>query len=212
MSKSIKPFYEERLWSSGFHLIAGVDEAGRGALAGPLVAASVILPKEAGIEGLVDSKLLTEERREELYDEIVECAIAWHVEELGHSDIDDKGLQWANMTALERAVGGLSIEPDFVLSDAFPLDKISYPRLGIIKGDQVCWAIAAASIMAKVTRDRIMIRYADEFPVYGFAKHKGYSTPQHMALLFEHGPCPIHRRSFAPVMEAIVDNRQDPFS
>ncbi|MCL5291779.1 MAG: ribonuclease HII [Actinobacteria bacterium] len=194
--------FEGRLWESGFYLVAGVDEAGRGALAGPLIAAAAILPKGCELAGLDDSKLLTPASRERLYGEITATAVAWSVVGVEHEEIDRHGLQRANLVALERSIEDLSVEPDFVLSDAFPLRNLEKPRLAVIKGDQLSLTVAAASIIAKVTRDRIMVDYHQLYPVYRFDEHKGYSTPLHKSLIREHGPCPIHRRSFAPVSEA----------
>lgn len=178
-----------------------MDEAGRGALAGPLVAAAVILDEACEIEGLNDSKLLAPSKRELLYGEITAKALAWSVARIDHLDIDERGLQWANRTALETAISSLEVKPDFVLSDAVPLNDLSLPRLAVVKGDRLSASIAAASIIAKVTRDRIMLEYHAIYPAYRFDEHKGYATRDHKSLLAEHGPCPIHRRCFAPISD-----------
>ena len=193
--------YERGLHSQGFDYVAGVDEAGRGALAGPLVAAAAILPKDAKLYGLKDSKLLSPKQREALFDHITNITISWHVVRIEHDDIDENGIQWANIYALEQAALALNPPADCVLSDAFPLRSLEIPHLAITKGDNLSLSIAAASVLAKVTRDRIMRGYHDIYPQYGFDQHKGYGTPQHIKALEKHGVSPIHRKYFSPIAE-----------
>ncbi len=193
--------YERSLYAQGFNLVAGVDEAGRGALAGPLVAAAVILPKDANLFGLRDSKQLTPGQRETFYMKITAVAVAWKTIRVEHHEIDKNGIQWANLKALELAAGGLEPAAEYVLSDAFSLRSLDIPHLAITKGDCISLSIAAASVIAKVTRDRIMLGYHSDYPYYGFDRHKGYGTPQHIEALGKYGPSPIHRRYFAPVSQ-----------
>lgn len=166
------------------------------------MAAAVILKENSYIDGLKDSKLLSPSKRELLFEMISGAALAWSVVRIDHRDIDERGLQWANKTALVRAIDSLSVRPDFVLSDAFPLDGLAMPRLAVVKGDRFSASIAAASIIAKVTRDRIMLEYHASFPKYRFNEHKGYATKDHKSLLDRYGPCPIHRRCFSPIKRA----------
>lgn len=191
--------YERELRAQGFRRIAGVDEAGRGALAGPLVAAAVILPEGFDLEGLADSKSLTSAAREELYGRILAGALAWSVRRCSHERIDRRGLHRTNLWLLRRCVRTLPLEPDYVLTDGFSIGRLPVPTLSIRKGDAVVASVAAASILAKVSRDRIMDRYHRRFPVYGFDRNRGYGTREHLAAIREHGPCPIHRRSFGGV-------------
>lgn len=188
--------YERGLRAQGFRLIAGVDEAGRGALAGPLVAAAVILPPGFDLAGLNDSKLLTANQREEAFERILREAIAVSVCRCMPSRIDHRGLHRSNLWLLRRCVITLSIRPDYVLTDGFPLRRLSVPSLSIKKGDAVTASVAAASIVAKVTRDRMMDRYHRRFPAYGFDRNRGYGTPEHRDALRRVGPSPIHRLSF----------------
>jgi ribonuclease HII len=190
---------EDRLRSVGFARVAGVDEAGRGALAGPLVAAAVILPEDCPIEGLADSKLLTPERREELAAQIREWALAITVVRASPDTIDRIGLQRTNLALLGRALRLLPDGFDYGLADGFPLPDSPGPVLGVRKGDQVISCVAAASIIAKVTRDRIMVGAARRYPGYGFQRHKGYGTDEHWAALRKRGPSAYHRYSFAGV-------------
>ena len=180
----------------GFRLIAGADEAGQGALAGPLVAAAVILPESFDIEGLTDSKLLTPRERDRWFDRIREAAVCVSVVKALPRRIDHRGLHVSNLALLRAAVKGLETRPDFVLWDGFHLGRVAVPNLAIKKGDVVTASVAAASVIAKVTRDRMMDRYHRRFPQYGFDHHRGYGTPAHRAAIAEHGPCPIHRMSF----------------
>jgi len=191
--------YERAIHKQGFTLVAGADEAGRGALAGPIVAAAVILPKNAKIHGLRDSKLLSAEQREDLYGKIVNVAAAWKAARIEHHQIDAHGIQWANLQSLERAILGLEPGPDYVLLDAFDIKTLEIPHLAIVKGDRLSLSIAAASVIAKVTRDRIMREYHKDYPAYGFDRHKGYGTQPHIRALEECGISPIHRTCFMPV-------------
>jgi len=188
--------YERRLRAQGFVRIAGADEAGRGALAGPLVAAAVILPEGFDIEGLADSKLLTPLQRDHWYERITAGAVAFAACRTLPSRIDSRGLHVSNLALLRRALCTLRPEPDFVLSDGFHLRAIRQPHLSIKKGDMVTASVAAASVIAKVTRDRIMDRYHRRYPAYGFDHHRGYGTPTHRAAIARFGPLPIHRMSF----------------
>ena len=179
--------------------IAGVDEAGRGPLAGPVIAAAVILNPQFLIEGLNDSKLLTEKRREALYDLIYANALAVCVGRAEVEEIDKINILQATMLAMQRAIEGLKILPNLALIDGDRSPKLSCEAKAIIKGDQTEPCISAASIIAKVTRDREMILLDKQYPLYNFAQHKGYGTAEHRLALATHGPCAIHRRSFAPV-------------
>lgn len=190
--------YERALAHGGFRRVAGVDEAGRGACAGPLVVAAVILDG-ARIEGLADSKLLTARRREALYEEITAKAV-WRALAIPSAELDRVGLHRSNITGMRRALAALPVRPSYVLSDGFPVPGLEAPSLPVIKGDQAVACIAAASIVAKVTRDRIMTELHLTYPEYGFDVHKGYATAEHMAALDLHGPCPEHRFSFSNVI------------
>jgi ribonuclease HII len=200
--------YERALEHAGFTPVAGVDEAGRGACAGPLVVGAVILPdgRRGRIAGLADSKLLTPARREELYAEIVERAEAWSAIVIPCHDIDRIGVHRCNITGMRRALAALERRPGYVLSDGFPVPGVGVPALAMIKGDQVAACVAAASIVAKVTRDRIMVGLHERYPDYGFDLHKGYVTRDHSAALAAHGPCPEHRFSFVNVGRALRKN------
>ncbi len=193
--------YERALRRAGFDTIAGVDEAGRGACAGPLVAAAAVLREGKGgqIPGLADSKLLTAQARERCYRQVVRRAAAWSVVVVSSRECDELGMHVANVEALRRALARLSEPPSYVLTDGFPVDGLGLPGLAVWKGDRVAACIAAASVIAKVTRDRIMGQMHEEFPAYDFATHKGYVTREHQAALAAHGPCPQHRRRFVNV-------------
>ena len=195
------PNIEEILRNSGIYRIAGVDEAGRGACAGPLLIAAVILrdPSAAILDGIADSKQLSKNLREKFYDLICQESIALSVIEVSAAQIDKSGVQAANLEGMRRAVHGLKISPDYVLTDGYAIAGLGLPALGIWKGDQVARTISAASIIAKVSRDRIMHEYGDQSPEYGFARHKGYGTAAHMQALKKFGPLPIHRRSFSNI-------------
>lgn len=179
-----------------FQSICGIDEAGRGPLAGPVSAGAVILPKNCEILYLNDSKKLSPMRRSLLYEEITEKAIAWKVAFVSPSRIDEINILNACYEAMREAVGGLLVSPDLLLNDAVTIPGLSVKQIPIVKGDAKSISIAAASILAKVTRDRMMEAYDKRYPEYGFAKHKGYGTAEHIAALKKFGPCPIHRRSF----------------
>ena len=180
----------------GCSLICGVDEAGRGPLAGPVAAGAVILPKDCTILYLNDSKKLSEKRREELFLEIREKAFSYSVGIVGPERIDEINILQATYEAMRQAVSGLGVVPDLLLNDAVTIPELAIPQVPIIKGDAKSVSIAAASILAKVTRDHLMEEYDRQFPQYGFAKHKGYGTAAHVAAIREFGPCTIHRRSF----------------
>ena len=184
-------------------LVAGVDEAGRGPLAGPVVAAAVILSDTNPITGLMDSKKLSEKRRLFLFHEIVEKACSFSVAEASVEEIDRINILEATLLAMRRAVEGLKVQPEHVLVDGNRAPRLALPVTTIIKGDQKVQAISAASILAKVTRDRLLLDYAKLYPEYAFEKHKGYGTKLHLESLHEHGASPVHRRSFAPVRKAI---------
>jgi len=191
--------YERRLREEGFRTIAGVDEAGRGALAGPMVAAAVVLPADFDLDGIGDSKALTAHRREACFERIVAGAVAVSVCRVMPSRIDRRGLHRSNLWLLGRAVTKLPMRPDYVLSDGYAIPRLDVPHLSIKKGDAVTASVAAASIVAKVTRDRMMDRYHRRFPDYGFDRHRGYGTAGHFEALARLGPSPIHRLSFRGV-------------
>ena len=188
--------------------LAGVDEVGRGPLAGDVVAAAVILPAKHGIQGLADSKALTAHQREALYKEIIEQAIDYSVARASVAEIDQYNILQSTMMAMRRAVMGLKIKPDFVAVDGNRLPKWEYPAEAVVKGDGRVEVISAASIVAKVVRDAEMLEYESQYPGYGFAKNKGYGTAQHMEALKRLGATPIHRRTFAPVSENLLPQQQ----
>lgn len=196
--------YERALARAGLSPVAGADEAGRGACAGPLVAAAVILADTPArrISGLADSKLLTAAQRERCYDEIMAKAVDVAVVAIEADECDRLGMHVADLQALRRAVSRLGTTPEFVLTDGFSVDGLPVPGLAVWKGDRVAACVAAASVVAKVTRDRIMTQYAHLYPAYDFEVHKGYCTADHQARLDQHGPCPIHRRRFENVRRA----------
>jgi ribonuclease HII len=199
--------YERPLWEQGLRLVAGVDEVGRGPLAGPLVAAAVILPPRARFPWLADvrdSKLLSAAKREELAEKIRAQALAVGLGVVVAERIDALGIAPANRLAMAEALAGLTPPAEYALVDAFTLPEVDLPQSGIVDGDAFSLSIAAASIVAKVHRDRIMLMYDALYPEYGFRHHKGYSTAEHIDALARHGPCPIHRRSFAPVRERLI--------
>jgi len=191
-------------------LLAGVDEAGRGPLAGPVVAAAVILDEASPIAGLADSKVLTERRREQLFDEIRAKALCCSIAQASPAEIDELNILQATMLAMRRAVEGLRLVPALVLVDGNRLPPLTVAAEAVVGGDAKVAAISAASILAKVTRDRWCAELHREFPQYGFDGHKGYPTPDHLRALFLHGPCPQHRCSFAPVRRAAVLRAQAP--
>ena len=188
---------EKDLYNKGFELICGIDEAGRGPLAGPVVVAGVIMPKDSMIEGVNDSKKVSEKKREKLYDIILEEAISYSVAIIGQDVIDDINILNATKEGVTKVVEELDVKPDLILVDALThINTKGIPYDSIIKGDAKCYNIAAASIIAKVTRDRIMKEWDEIYPQYGFINHKGYGTAKHIAALKEYGPCPLHRKSF----------------
>ena len=189
--------YEKAAVSSGFNTICGVDEAGRGPLAGPVCAAAVILPEDTVIEGLDDSKKLSEKKRERLYDEITKKATAYCVAYGTLEEIESVNILEATFIAMNRAIDGLKVKPDFAIIDGNRVPKgIKIPCATLVKGDSKSMSVAAASILAKVTRDRLMLTYDEKYPQYNFKKHKGYGTKEHTELLKQYGPSPIHRLSF----------------
>ena len=187
--------FERELLAQGATLIGGMDEAGRGPLAGPVVAAAVIMPLDEIIEGVDDSKQVSEKKREKLYDEIIARAVAYKIVAVDENVIDEINILNATKRAMTECVAGLSVRPDIVLVDAVKL-ALDVPTKAIIKGDALSYSIAAASILAKVYRDRLMREYDKIYPAYGFAKHKGYGTKDHIEAIRTVGPCPIHRRTF----------------
>ena len=187
---------ENARYSDTVRCICGVDEAGRGPLAGPVYAAAVILPRGLVIEGLNDSKKLTEKRREALYDVIVEQAVAYGIGSADEKEIDEINILQATFLAMRRAIAQLAVRPDLALIDGNRESDFGVPAQTVIGGDGKSANIAAASILAKVTRDRVMLQYAAQYPQYGFDVHKGYGTKRHYEALREFGPCPIHRQSF----------------
>ena len=192
--------FEKELWQEGFRFIAGVDEAGMAPLAGPVVAAAVILPIRYTLPGLDDSKKIPDEhKRQTLARQIKRDALAWAVGRAEVGEIDRINIYQSGLLAMQRAVGGLSTQPDFVLVDARTIPRCAPPQRGIVHGDALSASIAAASILAKTTRDDYMIEMDRIYAGYGFASHKGYPTPEHLRVLKERGPLPIHRRTFAPV-------------
>jgi ribonuclease HII len=198
--------HERKLRTLGITTIAGVDEAGRGALAGPVVAAAVILPEKFRHRKLNDSKQLLPEKREEIYRDLIDNnAIAWAVGVVDSIEIDTINILRATHKAMRIALAGLALQPDHVLIDGLPVFPFPLPQTAIIDGDCHSLSIAAASVIAKVTRDAIMRDFCARFPEYCFGQHKGYATELHLIKLHEHGPCPIHRRSFEPVAQPVFD-------
>ena len=188
--------YERELWAAGKQYVAGIDEVGRGPLAGPVVTAAVILPHDFDVPGVDDSKKLSEKRREELYDEIMKKALAVSIGRVEPKRIDEINILEATKEAMKMALEGLSIKPDHVLIDALTLKNVDLPQTGIIHGDALSVSIAAASIIAKVTRDRLLYEYDMKYPEYGFASHKGYGTKQHYDAIIRYGALPFHRKTF----------------
>jgi ribonuclease HII len=198
--------YEVVLARAGFAPVAGIDEAGRGACAGPLVVAAVVLDpaRIKRLHGLADSKLLSPAAREDVYAEVLRWALDWHVVVIGADQIDAKGLHVCNVAGMRRAFAGLRSRPGYVLTDGFPVRGLGVPALAVWKGDQVTASVAAASVVAKVSRDRMMRDLHERYPLYGFDRHKGYVTDEHERALTEHGPSPVHRYSFVNVNRAAV--------
>jgi ribonuclease HII len=197
--------YEAALWRAGFERVAGADEAGRGACAGPLVVAACVLPRgrRGEIDGLTDSKLVSPPVRERLYDEVVRRAAAYSVVIVPAAEIDAYGLHVANLAGMRRALSTLSPAADYALTDGFPVPGVGVPSTAVWKGDATVACIAAASILAKVTRDRIMGELHERWPQYEFARHKGYVTPEHAEALSRYGPCAQHRRRYVNVRRAV---------
>lgn len=195
--------HEQRLWTEGFSAVAGLDEAGRGALAGPVVAGAVVLPTEAELTGIWaevrDSKALSPARREEMAERIRAEAAAWAVGEASASEIDAIGIAPATRLVMQRAIAMLPTRPDYLLLDWVRLTTVNLPQESYTKGDARIVSIAAASILAKVHRDGLLVALDRRYPLYGFASHKGYGAAVHLAALKQHGPCPAHRMSFAPI-------------
>lgn len=188
---------ENELRKRGFNSICGIDEAGRGPLAGPVVVASVIMPAESNIEGVNDSKKISEKKREKLYEQILDEAISYGVGIVGQDEIDEINILNATKKGLTMSLQELTVKPDLIIVDALNhIDTMGIPYESIIKGDAKCYSISAASIIAKVTRDRIMREWDKVYPEYGFERHKGYGTSAHIEAIKEYGLCPIHRRSF----------------
>jgi ribonuclease HII len=196
---------ERVLQRSGFPRVAGTDEAGRGACAGPLVVAACVLPpgRRGEVPGLADSKLLTPDAREAAYDEVRRRALAWSVVVVPSTEVDRCGLHVMNVRAMRQAVCRLRPGPSYVLTDGFPIGGLPAPTLAIWKGDRVAACVAAASVLAKVTRDRLLCELHEQWPEYDFARHKGYATPEHTAALAAHGPCPHHRFSYVNVRASV---------
>lgn len=188
--------YERQLWSTGKRFLVGVDEAGRGPLAGPVVAAAVIFPSDVFIPGINDSKKLSPAMREQLYRPITESAISIGIAWCDHQTIDQINILQATFHAMRQAIAQLNPQPEHVLVDGRPIPELNLPQTAIVGGDGKCFSIAAASIIAKVTRDRLMLEYDRLFPQYGFAQHKGYPTKKHIQAIIEYGYCPIHRTTF----------------
>jgi len=195
--------FEQKLWAQGHTYVAGCDEVGRGPLAGPVVASAVVLDPLNPIKGLDDSKKLTEKRRNELFQEIKQKALGVSTVFISSDEIDEINIYQASKKAMIKAINTIDLEVSFVLSDAMPLGELGLPYESIIKGDAKSASIAAASIIAKVTRDQYMVRVAEDYPVYGFEKHKGYPTKMHKEALLKHGACGIHRKTYAPVREVL---------
>ncbi len=192
--------YDESFRKKGFKIIAGIDEAGRGPLAGPVVAASVVLKEKIRIDGLRDSKKVSPEEREHLYIKIKDSSLDIGIGIVGHEDIDRLNILRATKLAMQLAVSNLSTQPDLLIIDALSLPLIKIKQISPVKAETVSASVAAASIIAKVVRDRIMLDFHKQYPHYNFNKHKGYSTKEHLEMIRIYGPCPIHRKSFSRVM------------
>jgi len=198
---------EEKLIARGYRIIAGVDEVGRGPLAGPVVAAAVILPwgkQPSWLSRVRDSKQLTPSQRESIFDRITASRVAYGLGVVSHEVIDKRGIAPATRLAMRYAIEQLSTCPDYLLIDFMQLPAIRIPQKSVVNGDSICLSIAAASIVAKVSRDRLMVELDNQFPGYGLAQHKGYGTPEHLEALQRLGPCPIHRKTFMPVRDRLL--------
>jgi ribonuclease HII len=204
--------YETVLARAGFSPVAGIDEAGRGACAGPLVVAAVVLDPASirKMPGLADSKLLSPAAREEAYAEVLRWAVDWHVVVIAADQVDAAGLHVCNVSGMRRAFAGLRCRPGYALIDGFPVRGLGVPALAVWKGDRVTASVAAASVVAKVSRDRMMRDLHERYPLYGFDRHKGYNTDDHVRALAEYGPCPAHRYSFVNVMRAAASGASFP--
>jgi ribonuclease HII len=197
VSPSAAPYrFEAQAWRTGLTRVAGVDEAGRGPLAGPVVAAAVVIAPDRRVRGVADSKVLPPERREELYGLIHERAVAIGVGVVDHLTIDRINILEATRLAMGQALAALAVVPELIITDFVSLRGCPCPQRNLVDGDARCASVAAASIVAKVTRDRLMRELDADFPAYGFARHKGYATAEHLAAIDRHGLCPLHRRSF----------------
>jgi ribonuclease HII len=197
VSPTAAPYrFEAQAWRTGLTRVAGIDEAGRGPLAGPVVAAAVVIAPDRRVRGVADSKVLPPERREELFALIHERAVAVGVGIVDHLTIDRINILEATRLAMDQALAALALTPELVITDFVSLRACPWPQRNLVDGDARCASVAAASIVAKVTRDRLMRELDAEFPAYGFARHKGYATPEHVAAIDRHGLCPLHRRSF----------------
>ena len=192
---------ERELWKQGFVYVAGCDEVGVGPLAGPVVAAAVIVSPARVVRGVDDSKTLTPPQRKRLANEIRATALAWAIGVASVEEIDELNVYRAALNAMQRAILQLPLPPDFVVVDGRRIPGISAPQLPLVDGDARSYSVAAASIVAKVYRDELMCEYDSQYPCYGFAQNAGYGTPSHLAALHKYGPCPIHRKSFAPVRQ-----------
>lgn len=203
--------YERALERAGLTPVAGADEAGRGACAGPLVVAAVVLPtgRRGQVPGLADSKLLSPAVREAVYDEVLARAVSWSAVVVPPGEVDRIGLHVCNVEGMRRALARLDLTPAYVLTDGFPIRGLPAPALAVWKGDRVSASIAAASVVAKVTRDRLMVALHEDYPAYDFLGHKGYVTPVHNAALDRHGPCPEHRFSYVNVARRVLRSGPD---
>ncbi len=200
--------YENDLYDSGVKVIAGVDEAGRGPLAGPVVVAAVILDEFDRIPGLFDSKQISEKKREELYKQIIKRCKAYKIVYVSVKDIDEMNIYQATKKGMFEAIMGLKIEPEHVLIDAMPMDELKINHTSVIHGDALSASIAAASILAKVSRDHYMEKMDIKYPNYGFKNHKGYGTKTHIEAIWKYGPSKIHRKTYSPVSDYLAKNRQ----
>lgn len=197
--------FERMAYESGYMRVAGIDEAGRGPLAGPVVAAAVVLPNGLLIPGVKDSKEVPEQERERLYEIIIKKALAYGIGVVDEKTIDEVNIYQATIMAMEKALAAVSPAPEYLLVDAMSLSRIPIPQKAVIKGDRLSHSIAAASILAKTARDRMMRELHHRFPEYNFHRHKGYATREHVELLKKYGPCPAHRRSFQPVAAMLAN-------
>jgi ribonuclease HII len=197
--------FERKLYRQGINRIAGIDEAGRGPLAGPVVAAAVMLPPNFRLRGLNDSKQLSSQARESYYEALVSNPeVIFGIGIASVTEIDQINILGATHLAMQRALAGLASLPDHLLIDGLPVPALTHPQTAIVDGDARSFSIAAASVIAKVTRDRMMVSWHEEFPVYEFARNKGYGTPEHLEKLRSHGPCLLHRRTFGPVAQTYL--------